>query len=56
MIGRRGKDVVIKVPPGTVIRSVETGEVLADIDSIDKEVIVAKGGKGGRLGCGNAYH
>ena len=48
MIGRRGKDVVIKVPPGTVIRSVETGEVLADIDSIDKEVIVAKGGKGGR--------
>ena len=48
MIGRRGKDVIIKVPPGTVIRSVETGEVLADIDSIDKEVIVAKGGKGGR--------
>ncbi len=51
MHGRNGKDVVIKVPPGTIIRNSETGEVLADIDTPDKEVIVLRGGKGGR---GNA--
>ncbi|MBP5183412.1 MAG: GTPase ObgE [Lentisphaeria bacterium] len=51
MIGRKGKDVIIKVPPGTVIRNVETGEVLADIDSAEKSVVVARGGRGGK---GNA--
>ncbi len=51
MHGRNGKDVVIKVPPGTIIRNSETGEVLADIDAPNKEVIVLRGGKGGR---GNA--
>ena len=48
MHGRRGKDLKIKVPPGTIVRSIETGEVLADIDTPDKEVVVAYGGKGGR--------
>lgn len=48
MIGRRGKDVKIKVPPGTIVRNSFTGEVLADIDTPDKEVIIARGGKGGR--------
>ena len=48
MHGRNGKDAVIKVPPGTLIRNAETGELLADIDSPDKQVTVLYGGKGGR--------
>ena len=48
MHGRNGMDVIIKVPPGTLIRNAETGELLADIDSPDKRVTVLYGGKGGR--------
>ena len=48
MHGRRGKDLKIKVPPGTIVKNAETGEIMADIDAIDKEVVVARGGKGGR--------
>ena len=48
MHGRCGKDLKIKVPPGTIVKNAETGEIMADIDAIDKEVVVARGGKGGR--------
>ena len=48
MHGRNGQDVIIKVPPGTLIRNMETGELLADIDTPDKVVTVLFGGKGGR--------
>ena len=51
MHGRRGKDLRIKVPVGTVVRLAATGDLLADIDVQAKEVGVAKGGAGGR---GNA--
>ena len=51
MHGRRGKDLRIKVPVGTVVRLAATGDLLADIDEPGKEVVVAKGGAGGR---GNA--
>lgn len=44
--GRGGKDLVIRVPRGTVVREAETGRILADISS-DEPVVVAKGGKGG---------
>lgn len=51
MHGRRGKDLRIKVPVGTVVRLAATGDLLADIDEPGKEVVVVKGGAGGR---GNA--
>ncbi len=51
MHGRRGKDLKIRVPVGTIVRLAESGDLLADIDEPGKEVVVAKGGAGGR---GNA--
>ncbi len=44
--GRGGKDLVIRVPHGTVVREYDTGRILADL-STDEPVVVAKGGKGG---------
>jgi GTP-binding protein len=47
MHGRDGRDLVIRVPCGTEIYDVETGERLFDIVEHGQEVIVAKGGRGG---------
>ncbi|MBR6784751.1 MAG: GTPase ObgE [Clostridia bacterium] len=44
--GRRGEDLIIKVPRGTIIREVESGAVMADMSS-DEPFIAAKGGRGG---------
>lgn len=49
--GAYGKDEIIRVPPGTVVRDADTGEFLADLLTQDQELVVAKGGRGGR---GNA--
>lgn len=46
--GRRGEDLVILVPVGTVVRDLHTGEVLADLVEEGQEVVVARGGRGGR--------
>jgi len=46
--GASGEDVVIEVPRGTVVRDVDTGEVLADLVAEAQEAVVARGGKGGR--------
>ncbi len=49
--GKSGEDLILKVPVGTVVKDAETGEVIADLTEDGQEVIVAKGGKGGK---GNA--
>ena len=51
MHGRKSKDLYLKVPPGTVIRDTDTGKVLADLVEHEQEVIVARGGRGGRGNC-----
>ena len=45
--GKRGEDLVIKVPVGTVIRDDESGRVMADMDSAGESRTLLKGGKGG---------
>lgn len=48
MHGRGAEDVIIKVPLGTVITDLDTGFILADLTTKDDEVIICKGGRGGR--------
>ena len=45
--GRNGQDIVIRVPPGTIIREAGTGKTLADLVDAHQRITVAKGGKGG---------
>ncbi len=46
--GHRGQDLVIKVPPGTLIKDAATGLILRDLLKVGDSVIIAKGGKGGK--------
>lgn len=46
--GSNSKDVIIRVPQGTIITDLDTGLILADLKEKDDEVIVAYGGRGGR--------
>ncbi|EHJ08296.1 GTPase ObgE [Staphylococcus simiae] len=48
MHGKNAADLVLKVPPGTTIKNVETDEVLADLVENGQRAVVAKGGRGGR--------
>jgi len=45
--GRDGADLIIQVPPGTVIKTKSDRQVLADLQERDAEITVAAGGKGG---------
>ncbi|MBW1972328.1 MAG: GTPase ObgE [Deltaproteobacteria bacterium] len=49
--GKKGEDLVIHVPVGTVVTDNATGDILADLIFHSQEIVVAKGGRGGR---GNA--
>ncbi|HCZ7410481.1 TPA: GTPase ObgE [Staphylococcus aureus] len=48
MHGKNAEDLVLKVPPGTIIKNVDTDEVLADLVEDGQRAVVAKGGRGGR--------
>jgi GTPase len=48
MAGKDGEDLIVKVPPGTLVYDAEHGILLVDLDQAGKEVVIAKGGKGGR--------
>src|SRR6266542_4623097 len=50
--GRSGSDVVLPVPPGTIVRDMASGEVLVEVLEEGQEAVVAKGGRGGK---GNAF-
>jgi len=50
--GRSGEDVVLPVPPGTVVRDARTKELIGEVMEHGDSLLVAKGGRGGK---GNAF-
>ncbi len=49
--GKKGEDVYIKVPQGTVLKDEETGKVIADLSRENQVECILKGGKGGKGNC-----
>ena len=52
MSGKRGENLVIQVPRGTVVRDAETNQIIVDM-STGEDFVIAKGGRGG---WGNAHY
>lgn len=50
--GRSGEDIVLPVPPGTVVRDADTKELIGEVMEHGDSLLVAKGGRGGK---GNAF-
>lgn len=48
MHGRGATDMVVKVPPGTIVTDAVTGDIIADLVENGQTAIIAKGGRGGR--------
>ncbi len=49
--GKKGEDLIIKVPVGTRVRDIESGKIIADMNKPGREKLVLHGGRGGK---GNA--
>ncbi len=49
--GQNGEDMVLRVPVGTIVYDADTGDLLHDFSHSDEQVVIARGGRGGR---GNA--
>ena len=45
--GKKGDDIIIKVPAGTIIRDAETDQVIADMSGDNTRQVILKGGNGG---------
>ncbi len=48
MHGKSAKDLYIKVPTGTIVKDLKTGNIIADLTEHNQTVLVAQGGRGGR--------
>ena len=46
--GRSGEDVILPVPPGTVVRDADSGELLGEVLEEGDQIVVARGGRGGK--------
>src|SRR5690554_2997238 len=46
--GKNAKDLIVKVPPGTVVKDEDTGEIIADLVHHGDRAVIARGGRGGR--------
>lgn len=46
--GKSGEDLIVQVPCGTVVRIVETQEIIADLTTAEQRVVIAAGGRGGK--------
>ncbi len=46
--GAKGDDLYIDVPPGTIVRDADTGELVGDLTAPGSTLLVARGGRGGR--------
>ncbi|SFK62695.1 GTP-binding protein [Lachnospiraceae bacterium KH1T2] len=53
MHGKNGQDLILKVPEGTIVKEASTGKVIVDMSGDNKEVVVLKGGHGGK---GNQHY
>ncbi|MBE5833292.1 MAG: GTPase ObgE [Butyrivibrio sp.] len=51
--GKKGSDIIIKVPEGTVIKEAKSGKVIADMSKGNDEIVLLKGGRGGN---GNMHY
>ena len=49
--GRNADDMIVKVPPGTIVTDADTGELIADLTMDGQTAIIARGGRGGRGNC-----
>jgi GTP-binding protein len=50
--GSDGEDTIIRVPVGTIVNDAETRTLIVDMDTDDREYVIARGGRGGK---GNAF-
>jgi GTPase len=48
MTGKSGADLIIPVPPGTMVRDARSGQLISDLTVTDQSLLVARGGRGGR--------
>jgi GTP-binding protein len=45
--GKAGEDLIVRLPPGTLVYDADTDELIDDLDHLGKQIVIAPGGKGG---------